>query len=309
MPEISLRKDLNYSSPFYHYLANFDENKLYYKVHVPPLFHPADILQNQVKDIYDAIVSLQQKLNTDDFPITETKNLFQAADKLADVCFEIIRAFINPNNANNNENDHYKWLANNKSRLGKDFLSSISSHRDFIADINNKTKHNTTKILKVNLTNEDLGITTKGFFVGTIIKDERIGPDPKIHKHWNNQRTGFSYNYIIRRIVGQTFLYEYNLKKILEKNFGIVTDYHNMQDDLHKKLFDIGINISNAFFPNEYCMPTGIFKQCERALIIEFPKTVEKRIQYTNVITDMDVNSRTHKCDGYIPYFGNKIDY
>lgn len=309
MADISLRKEHNYTSSLYQYLAAYPEEKLFHKVHSPALLHPADILSEHTNDVVDTIERLQTALDSDDVPARETKDLFQSLDTFFDTCFEIIKAFINPAHLQSTEHDNYKWLSENKIHQGKDFLSSVSSHKDFVSKINNKLKHNTAQILKINLTDNLTQTLIKGFYVGTVIKDDHIGPDPEIHKHWNNKRTGFSYNYIIKRLIGHIFLYEYQLQKILEGKFGKVPYTNAVSEYSHKKLFEIGKEVDEHFFPNEYIMPNARFSETKNSLLIEFPRTYEQNKKYDYTITtEPKINRRTNTATGYIPYFGNKIE-
>lgn len=105
------------------------------------------------------------------------------------------------------------------------------------------------------------------------------------------------------------FFYEYILWKILlskRENCSSYTD-----NNIHSNLFDLEKRLDNIYLPNEYSIPSGKFSETLKSKLIEFPKMkcLKNKIKEPYEINiPIEINSRTHKAAGYIPYLGNRIE-
>ena len=264
--DINLRKEDNYTSKLYKYLAALTDNEIFSAKH--NLKHPADILSDQIKFVYQDFLSLIENIIDDRITGTHIKNIFQVVDTFYDNCFNIIKTLKPPTDIN--EIVVKKWLKNSGYIEGENFYQKTNTHHKFISNINNKLKHDNISIRVFDYTYTKSRKKIKSFFIGSIIKDDKIGPDPSIHKHFNNQRTGFSFNFIIRKLICHIFFYEYILWKILlskRENCSSYTD-----NNIHSNLFDLEKRLDNIYLPNEYSIPSGKFSETLKSKLIEFPK-------------------------------------
>jgi hypothetical protein len=303
--KIVLTKTENYNTELYNYLCSLPDSDIYSSLHNPPMKHPADILNSQLSNIKHNIMQLKISginIKENDNLI---KNLFQNVDAFYDNCFNIIKALYPPSNKQTIFPD--KWLLENNIDTGRKFYQYTNQHHEFIRNITNIIKHGDPKIFSMKFEDIISKKTIEGFYFTSIIKNDLLGPDPRIHKHYNNQRTAFSLNFIIRKIIGHVFFYEtYLFKAINVKN----KDYFK-QNLIYTELFEIGHNTKNDIFINEYDFPSSKFIKENDILSVEFPKTFanEKPKKYCyDMTTTIEMNNRTNKISGYLPYFGNRIE-
>ena len=79
-------------------------------------------------------------------------------------------------------------------------------------------KHNTWNFESFTfLYNKQIAIPS--FYFGTVLHDKSIGPNQDIHKKWHGFQTGFSYDFIIRKLIAHIFLYQEKLFKCLQTTF------------------------------------------------------------------------------------------
>jgi hypothetical protein len=233
------------------------------------------------------------------------KSLFQNTDTFYDNCFNIIKALYPPSNKQSKFPD--KWLLENNIDSGKKFRQYTNQHHEFILNITNIIIHGNPKILSIKFEDTISRKTMEGFYFASIIKDDLLGPDPRIHKHYNNQRTAFSLNFIIRKIIGHIFFYEAYLLKAINMK---CNKYFN-QNSVYKELFEIGYNTKNDIYINEYDIPSSKFIKENDVLSVEFPRIFTnakpKKYDY-KMTTTLAINSRNNKIADYMPYFGNIIE-
>lgn len=309
MTDITLKKRFNYSSNLYRFLCQYPEKDLYYNQHNPILEHPADALRKSLNNCYNALKKLSDidKENSDDCKEC-IKNVFNHLDSFYDITFEILKSFYNPNGKTVNK-DNKVWLKENKIHCVNKYTSSVDTYSNFVADINNLTKHNTWNFIPFKLSyNNNSNIYS--FYFGTNLHDNAIGPNQTIHKKWKGFQTGFSYNFIIRKLIAQIFLYQEKLYVCLKSDFSSFRMKDNDVNDggVNKKLFELAFNTPIIFLPNEYELTSGKLTKLNDNYFIQFPRNyldVSPKIQNWSVNCNLQSNPRTNMMKGVLPYFQN----
>ena len=148
------------------------------------------------------------------------------------------------------------------------------------------------------------------FYFGTNLKDDTIGPNPTIHKKWDGFQTGFSYNFIIRKLIAQIFLYQEKLFSCLKKEFSSckIKDNDVNDEGVNGKLFELAFNTPIFFLPNEYVLPSGKFTKLNDNYFIQFPRDYSNespKIKTMNINCNLQKNPRTNMIKGVLPYFQN----
>lgn len=306
--DISLNLNNNYNLSVYNNLCLLNDSEIFSEIHNPKLKHPADIYLNRLKDILLNLQYLKSDIqNKNDNKIkTSLKNYILSLDSFYDNIFLIIKSLKKPNGY---EHDFaHNWLKLNGYDEGEKFRGSTNHYHIFISNIMNKIKHDDPMIglitLKDTLTNKE----NHGFFIGSIIKDGKIGPDPEIHEHYKNKRTSFSFNHFIKKTVGLIFLYSQHLNKVL---FNDQKKYSDKKENNIYNLFNEVEMLENYFFPDEYSKPTSKFSKTANKLLLEVPKTFREKLPKDfnyEINTWIFLNERTNSASGYMPYFGNRIE-
>lgn len=309
MTDISLKKHFMYASNLYRLLCQFPENDLFYNQHIPILEHPADALRKALNNSYNALKKLSDvdKENYDDCKEC-VKNVFNEVDSFYDITFEIFKTFYSPTGRTKNKNNK-DWLKENGINIVKKYTSNVDAFSSFVSDINNLTKHNTWNFMPFKLSyNNNSEIYS--FYFGTNLQDDTIGPNQNIHKKWKGFQTGFSYNFIIRKLIAQIFLYQEKLYTCLKSDFTIfkMKDKDVNDEGINKKLFELAFNIPLHFLPNEFELQSGKFTKQNDNYLIQFPKNYVNeapKVQNISVNFNLQNNPRTNMIKGVLPYFQN----
>ena len=309
MSDISLRKQFDYSSSLYRFLCQYPENDLFYTSHNPILEHPADALRKALKNTYKVLKQLSEvdKESYDDCKEC-IREVFNQVDSFYDICFEILKCFFDQSNKKNIKNNK-DWLKENKINCVNIFTSNVDTHSKFVSEINNLTKHNTWNFESFTfLYNKQIAIPS--FYFGTVLHDKSIGPNQDIHKKWHGFQTGFSYDFIIRKLIAHIFLYQEKLFKCLQTTFPHIklTAEKVNEQHLNKDLFELAFNTTINFLPNEYELPSGIFIKQNNNYLIQYPKNQrnkQPKLISWEINYNIETNPRTNKISGVLPYFQN----
>ena len=308
MGDISLKKESNYSSNLYRLLSQYPENDLYYSQHTPILEHPADALRKSLLNSYNVLKKLADvnKDNCNDCK-EYIRNVFNEVDSFYDITFEILKSFYSPEGKTKNNNNK-NWLKENKIDSIKKYTSYVDTFSKFVSGINNLTKHNTWNFMTFNLSYNDLP-QIKGFYFGTILHDDAIGPNQAIHKKWKGFQTGFSYNFIIRKLIALIFFYQEKLYLTIQSSFPSSKKDNDVNDQgINKKLFELAFNTPLNFLPNEFELASGKFIKQINSYIIQFPKNYSNnspKIHNLSLSYNLEKNPRTNIIKGVLPYCQN----
>lgn len=309
MTDISLKKQFNYSSNLYRLLCQYPEAELYYKLHTPVLEHPADVLRKALINSYKALKKLSE-INKENYEECKDciKDVFNEVDSFYDITFEILKSFFDPNGRSINKNNK-DWLKENKIICVDNYTSNVDTFSRFVSQINNLTKHNTWNFEPFTFSYNELP-AIPSFFFGTIIHDNAIGPNQDIHKKWKGLQTGFSYDFIIRKLIGHIFLYQEKLFICIKKTFPSfkMTDADINDQDINKKLFELAYNTPINFLPNEFEIPSGKYLKQKNSYIIQFPKNyidALPKLRNISINCNLEKNPRTNMIEGVLPYFQN----
>jgi hypothetical protein len=302
--EISLNLRSNFNLPIYCNLVLLPDDKVFSAQHKNKFRHPADIFLRRFKEIVNSLNELKSFLNGNrDYEKLERalKQYLHSLDTFYDNLFNIIVCLKPPSNGN--MNNALQWLKENGYKEGKKLRECTLTHHRLISSIVNKIKHDDPEINPISLT-WDNGVEVTGFFIGSIVDGEYIGPDPHIHKPYKGLSTAFSFNHFILKTIGLVYLYSYELNRII---FDKKKTYCDKKNDEFYRLAEFALQIKPYFFPDEYDVPAAKLKKTDNKILIKYPykyKNKKPKKDSWKVDTFIRCNSRTNKGAGKIPYFG-----
>lgn len=300
--ELLLKETTQMNTELFNYLLSIPESQIYSQDHEPLLQHPADILLKQTKNFYSSITKLLSVCETDQDCSNEIQNAFITLDSFYDNCFNIIKTLYPKTESIKIFTSD--WLVDSNIFDGKYFFQYTNMHHSFVSTVSNIIKHDTSSIIPIQFRDVKTDNPIFGFYFATLIDNDKIGPDERIHKPYQNIRTAFSYNFIIRKLIGLMFFYEFNLYKIIKKPISIKKSYTN---NVYLDLYNIGLSLETNFYINEYSLPTSDFKSIGKSKVVKFPtmfKSIEPLTYNYQLTTSIETNPRTQSAKGYLPYVG-----
>lgn len=272
------------------------------------LSHPADLFLIAFDDVIECAYRLAYRLNC---AVHETNITSSTPNNLDDVRFDIFNLFFYTANFMEACQSIIKSLfkdgGNDKNfiKAVREFNDNTKNYRDHTSKIINLIKHQHRRINPFTFQwNNNLII---GYFVAGLVEKDTIGPDPQVHKKYNNMHTGISLNRDIPFHVANIYYASACLASVINK-------YLKIEDDSKGKVF-LGektikclkeiAKIDLFFLPDECHAEIPVISEKENQhFLIEFPskKKPKNKNSHTaeiSVISRVGIRNRGFA----MPYF------
>ena len=292
---ISLNQNNNFCLKLYNNIIEVPECNIYSDRYWVDLSHPADILNENFKNINGALANVL-KLRHDQNAIDidgHVKAFINCMDSFYDNMYNIILTLREPKNCERHV-DARAALKGNGYDEGDAFSQSTYKGSKFFSDMNNQIKHNKRTVVPCNLTYRNSQKTVYGFYLGFRDKDDFMRPDKSIHEQYNGMYTGLSFSFFIKKAISLVYFYCTELNIILFPRVRNEKNVYKCENIV--KPAEVCLSVEEDYFPNEYSKQCGSFKKTKNGSIVIDPSARVRLLNHERVWSVgqyVSVNDRT----------------
>lgn len=248
--------------------------------------HPGGVfhlqLSHLVEVFYNFLIKLEELQNYSKKQISndlilEFHYLVYSLMKYYESCYEIILACCKKHEHPKEGQQIWIWLEKNNYSTGKIFYQKIEKDVEWIRLLYNKLKHSSSMLNLIYFYNDKVRIM--GFFVDSVDNKGLSRPDQSIHKKFEGQDTGTSFNFIIPQLFYLIYKIAISLEESLYQHYEVVFNqkltkfvYPSYGNEMTKLLEQI-LKLSKIYFPNEFSQDLLLPKLEGNDLIFESTNT------------------------------------
>ncbi|MEK4244266.1 hypothetical protein MKZ20_02855 [Psychrobacillus sp. FSL K6-2684] len=309
----------NYNTDLYNLLNNIPDNILYNQEH--RLRPPLGIYSVSTIRVFNAFEKVLALLKNKDSKIdeiaTEHGELLDSLMAYIDDGYLMIKCFFPASSVKKNIPFAHNWLKavdNNVKEIIEDYQKDIFEHRDILAKIVNKIKHNHARYCHIEAST--IFGKIRGFYIEGVNEKGVIIPELDIHPIYNNIYTSISYNKDIKERLVDFYiiskLLENVIHRIVKTKYNITltpTQCNYAQDDKVLKILKDCESLPNLYFSDEYEKEIPQIKVDSNSNVIELRSSAYKSFK-NKFVRPTSYKIRTiMTADGVsnswaLPYFG-----